>query len=114
MIDLQAVLEWLYTPSLVPNGTILAILIACAAMTALAGWLSIVSYKAENGGKFLMDEAFKAAARESILLGALYERAPEEYEDTLTRVRHEELRPDLELVRIIQAVTAAQRSGRHA
>jgi hypothetical protein len=26
MIDLQAIMEWLYTPSLVPNGTILAIL----------------------------------------------------------------------------------------
>lgn len=102
-------LDWIHEPSLVPNGTVVALLIACAAMVALVWVVSLSNQMAQESGKFLMNEAFKSAARESILLKALSEREPEDFERTLSEFRDGPLSPSQDLVRVIRMA-----GGHHA
>lgn len=102
-------LDWIQEPSLVPNGTVVALLIACAAMVALVWMLALSQQAAQEGGKFLMNEALKSAARESILLKALSERQPEDFERTLAEFRTGPLSPSQALVYAIRMA-----GGHHA
>lgn len=97
-------IDWLYEPSQVPNGTVVALLIACAAITLLAGWLSLANKAAATSGQFLLHEAFKSASRETALLHALQQRAPEEFEKTISELRSGPLRPSQALVMAIRKI----------
>lgn len=102
-------IEWLYAPSQIPNGTVLAILVACASMVALVLVLSKAHAMAETGAKFLLDEVFKGVARESILLKSLSEREPEDFERTMSEFREGNLCPSWTLVHAIRKA-----GGHHA